>query len=186
MARSAGNRSDPAASEPTEPPVTRRDQSAKGKHVTTQDGTDRDAGASEGTVVVTETSAGGFTRQICAGHHQLVADEPPPVGDDAGPTPYDLVLAGLGACTSMTVRMYADRKRWPLENIRVTLRHSRIHAKDCADCETVNGHIDQIDCGIELAGDLDDTQRQRLLYIAERCPVHQTLTSEVHITTSLS
>ena len=154
--------------------------------MTTQGEIDRDAASAEGTVIVTETGAGGFTRQISAGHHQLVADEPPPVGDDAGPTPYDLVLAGLGACTSMTVRMYADRKGWPLEEIRVTLRHSRIHATDCADCETKNGYIHQIDCDVELTGDLDDTQRQRLLYIAERCPVHQTLTSEVRITTSLS
>ncbi|MDT5207839.1 MAG: putative redox protein [Mycobacterium sp.] len=154
--------------------------------MTTQDDAGRSAGASEGTVMVTETSARGFTRQISAGHHQLVADEPPPVGNDTGSTPYDLVLAGLGACTSMTVRMYADRKRWPLDKIRVTLRHSRIHANDCADCETTNGYIDQIDCGVELSGDLDDAQRQRLLYIAERCPVHQTLTSEVRITTSLS
>jgi putative redox protein len=169
-----------------EPPDTRRDQAAKGSGVTTQDGTERDARSSEGTVIVTETSSGGFMRQISAGHHQLMADEPPPVGDDTGPTPYDLVLAGLGACTSMTVRMYADRKRWPLDEIRVTVRHSRIHAKDCADCETRNGYIDQIDCDVELTGDLDDAQRQRLLYIAERCPVHQTLTSEVRITTSLS
>lgn len=94
-------------------------------------------------------------------------------------------VAALGACTSMTVRMYADRKGWPLERVRVTLRHSRIHAKDCADCETIKGLIDHIEREIELAGDLDDTQRQRLLQIAERCPVHQTLTSEVHIATSL-
>jgi putative redox protein len=154
--------------------------------MTTQDDAGRAPGASEGTVVVTETGAGSFTRQISAGHHQLVADEPSPVGAGAGPTPYDLVLAGLGACKSMTVRMYADRKRWPLDEIRVTLRHSRIHAKDCADCETTNGYIDQIDCDVELTGDLDDTQRQRLLHIAERCPVHQTLTSEIRITTSLS
>lgn len=154
--------------------------------MTTQDDAGPAEGASEGTVVVTETSAGGFTRQISAGHHHLLADEPPPVGDDAGPTPYDLLLAALGACKSMTVRMYADRKQWPLDQIRVTLRHSRIHAKDCADCETVNGHIDQIDCDVELTGNLDDAQRQRLLYIAERCPVHQTLTSEVRITTTLS
>ena len=154
--------------------------------MTTQGETGRDAASSEGTVIVTETGAGGCTRQIAAGRHRLVADEPSPVGDDTGPTPYDLVLAGLGACTSMTVRMYADRKRWPLERIRVTLRHSRIHAKDCADCEPSNGWIDHIDRGIELTGDLDDTQRQRLLHIAERCPVHQTLTSEVRITTSLS
>jgi putative redox protein len=152
--------------------------------MTTQGETD--ARSSEGTVIVTETAARGYTREIAAGHHQLVADEPPPVGGDSGPTPYDLLVAGLGACTSMTVRMYADRKGWPLEQIRVTLRHSRIHARDCADCETKSGHIDQIDCYVALTGDLDDAQRQRLLYIAERCPVHQTLTSEVRITTSLS
>ena len=154
--------------------------------MTTQGETGRDAESSEGTVIVTETRAGGYSQQIAAGHHRLVADEPRPIGDDIGPTPYDLLLAGLGACTSMTVRMYADRKRWPLERIRVTLRHSRIHAKDCADCETSNGWIDHIDRGVELTGDLDDTQRQRLLHIAERCPVHQTLTSEVRIATSLS
>jgi putative redox protein len=86
----------------------------------------------------------------------------------------------------MTVRMYADRKGWPLEQIQVTLRHSRIHAKDCADCETGNAWITHIDRDIELTGELDDVQRQRLLLIAERCPVHQTLTSEVQITTSLT
>ena len=154
--------------------------------MTTQGETGRDAASSEGTVIVTGTSAGGYTEQITAGHHRLVADESRPIGDDIGPTPYDLLLAALGACTSMTVRMYADRKRWPLERIRVTLRHSRIHAKDCADCETTNGWIDYIDRDVELTGDLDDTQRQRLLHIAERCPVHQTLTSEVHVATSLS
>jgi len=116
----------------------------------------------------------------------LSPTSPRPIGDDIGPTPYDLLLAGLGACTSMTVRMYADRKRWPLERIRVTLRHSRIHATDCADCETSTAWIDHIDCDVELTGDLDDTHRQRLLHIAERCPVYQTLTSEVHIATSLS
>jgi putative redox protein len=142
--------------------------------------------SSEGTVIVAEAGTGTYTQQITAGHHQLVADEPPPIGDDAGPTPYDLLLAALGSCTSMTVRMYADRKGWPVERVQVTLRHKRIHAKDCADCETKIGWIDQIDRDIELTGDLDDTQRQRLLQIAERCPVHQTLKSEVHITTSLS
>ena len=146
--------------------------------MTTQGETGRDAASSEGTVIVTETAAGSYTQQIAAEHHRLVADEPRPIGDDTGPTPYDLLLAALGACTSMTVRMYADRKRWPLERIRVTLRHSRIHAKDCADCETKNGWIDHIVRDVELTGDLDDTQRQRLLQIAERCPVHQTLTSE--------
>lgn len=146
--------------------------------------TGRDATSAEGTVTVTETGSGTYTQEITAGRHRLIADEPRPVGDDAGPNPYDLVLAGLGACTSMTVRMYANRKDWPLERIRVTLRHSRIHAEDCADCETKKGWVNQIDLDIELTGELDDTQRQRLLQIAERCPVHQTLTSEVHITTS--
>ena len=141
--------------------------------------------ASEGTVTVAETGAGNYRQQITAGHHQLVADEPRPIGDDAGPTPYDLLLAGLGACTSMTVRMYANRKGWPLEQVRVTLRHSRIHAEDCAECETTKGWISHIDRDIELIGDLDDSQRQRLLSIAERCPVHHTLTSEVNVTTSL-
>ena len=143
------------------------------------------AASSEGTVTVTESGSGTYTQQITAGHHALVADEPGPIGDDAGPTPYDLLLAALGACTSMTVRMYADHKGWPLDRVQVTLRHSRIHAKDCADCETTNGFIDHIDRAIELAGDLDDAQRQRLLDVAERCPVHQTLTSEVQITTAL-
>ncbi|OBA63059.1 osmotically inducible protein C [Mycobacterium sp. 1100029.7] len=140
---------------------------------------------SEGTVTVAETGTGTYTQQITAGHHQLLADEPAPVGDDAGPTPYDLLLAALGACTSMTIRMYANRKSWPLEHVRVTLRHSRIHAKDCADCETTVGFIDHIDRQIELTGDLDDSQRDRLLLIAERCPVHQTLTSQVRVATSL-
>src|ERR1700759_942355 len=141
--------------------------------------------AHESTVVVTEYGSGGYTQHMVAGRHLLVSDEPSPIGRDEGPTPYDLVLAGLGACTSMTVRMYADRKGWPLERVRVTLRHARIHAKDCADCETTKGWIDHIDRDVELAGDLDDTQRQRLLAIAERCPVHQTLTSEVDVATSL-
>lgn len=138
----------------------------------------------EGTVIVTETGTGTYTQEIIAGQHRLTADEPRPVGDDAGPTPYDLLLAGLGACTSMTVRMYADRKGWPLERVRVALRHSRIHAKDCADCDTTIGWIAQIDREIELSGDLDDGQRQKLMDIAERCPVHQTLTGEVRITTT--
>jgi len=137
-------------------------------------------------VIVTETGSGTYTQRITAGHNELAADEPQPIGTDAGPTPYDLLLAALGACTSMTVRIYANRKGWPLEQIRVTLRHSRIHAEDCAECETTKGWIDHIDRDIELAGDLDDEQRQRLRYIADRCPVHQTLTSEVDIATSLS
>jgi putative redox protein len=144
-----------------------------------------DVASSEGAVTVTEKGTGTYTQQITVGDHRLIADEPRPIGDDAGPTPYDLLLAGLGACTSMTVRMYADRKGWPLERVQVTLRHSRIHAEDCAQCETTKGWISHIDREIELIGDLDDTQRERLMAIAERCPVHQTLTSEVDIATSM-
>ncbi|MGV0813281.1 OsmC family protein [Mycolicibacterium boenickei] len=149
----------------------------------TTEGSARGAASPDGAVTVAESGSGTYTQQITVGRHRLIADEPLPIGDDAGPNPYDLVLAGLGACTSMTVRMYANRKGWPLEHVRVTLRHSRIHAKDCADCETAKGMIDHVDREIELVGDLDDTQRQRLMDIAERCPVHQTLTSSVHITT---
>ncbi|MHA3023420.1 OsmC family protein [Mycobacterium sp. BMJ-28] len=141
--------------------------------------------STEGTVIVTETGTGPYTQEIIAGEHRLTADEPRPVGDDDGPTPYDLLLAGLGACTSMTVRMYANRKDWPLRQVRVTLRHSRIHAKDCAECETTIGWISQIDREIELTGDLDDGQRQKLMDIAERCPVHQTLTGQVRISSTL-
>jgi putative redox protein len=138
-----------------------------------------------GAVTVSESGSGTYTQQITAGQHRLVADEPRPIGDDAGPNPYDLVLAGLGACTSMTLRMYANRKGWPLDSVRVTLRHSRIHAEDCARCETTKGWIGHIDRDIELTGALDDSQRQRLLQIADQCPVHQTLTSEIDIRTSL-
>jgi putative redox protein len=141
---------------------------------------------SEGTVTVTETGTGTYTQQVTVGRHQLVADEPQPIGDDEGPTPYDLLLAALGACTSMTVRMYANRKGWRLDRIQVTLQHKRIHAQDCADCETKVGWVSHIDRAIEITGDLDEVQRQQLMHIAERCPVHQTLTSEVDVTTSLT
>jgi putative redox protein len=141
--------------------------------------------APAGVVTVSEAGSGSYTQEITAGHHRLVADEPRPIGDDAGPNPYELVLAGLGSCTSMTLRMYADRKGWPLDSVRVTLRHSRIHAEDCAHCETTKGWIGHIDRDIELTGALDDSQRQRLLQIADQCPVHQTLTSEIDISTSL-
>ncbi|MFL0242336.1 OsmC family protein [Mycobacterium sp. SMC-18] len=139
----------------------------------------------EGTVTVVESGSGTYTQEIIAGGHRLIADEPRPFGDDAGPSPYDLLLSALGACTSMTIRMYAAKKGLPLEQVRVSLRHSRIHAKDCAECETQQGMVDHIDRDIELIGDLDDDQREKLLAIAERCPVHRTLTSSVHVSTSL-
>jgi putative redox protein len=138
----------------------------------------------EGQVVVSENGDGQLGQRITAGRHVLTADEPAPVGYDKGPAPYDLLLAALGACTSMTVRMYADRKQWPLERITVHLRHSRIHASDCADCETRSGRLDRIERVIRLDGDLDGVQRRRLLEIADKCPVHRTLRSEVDIRTT--
>ena len=140
----------------------------------------------EGVVVVTESGTGGYAQQITVGPHRLTADEPRPIGTDTGPAPYDLVLAGLGACTSMTVRMYAERKKWPLEKVTVTLRHHRVHAKDCADCETVVGQIDHIERVLRFEGDLDDEQRQRLAEIADKCPVHRTLHSEIIVHTTVA
>ena len=102
-------------------------------------------------------------------------------GLDSGPGPYDLLLAALGACTSMTVRLYADRKQWSLKRVMVRLKHGRIYATDCADCETKEGMIDHIDRTITFEGELDAEQRQRLMEIADKCPVHRTLTSEVII-----
>lgn len=138
----------------------------------------------DGAVRVAESGPGRLTQQVSARRHRLTADEPHPVGDDAGPNPYDLLLAALGACTSMTVRMYADRKQWPLERIVVDSRHFRIHAKDCADCETATGMVDRIERNITLIGSLDADQRAKLLDIADRCPVHRTLRSEVSIQTA--
>jgi len=136
-------------------------------------------------VVVTESDARPYGQRITAGGHQLVADEPAAIGGaDSGPTPYDLLLAGLGACTAITVRMYADRKGWPLRQTTVRLRHQRIHAKDCADCETRTGQMDQIERELQFEGELTDSQRARLLDIAERCPVHRTLHSEVLVATT--
>jgi uncharacterized OsmC-like protein/alpha/beta superfamily hydrolase len=137
----------------------------------------------EGLVVVSESGTGAFAQNVAVGRHRLAADELAPIGTDTGPSPYDFLLAGLGACTSMTVRMYAQRKKWPLERVTVSLRHSRIHAQDCANCETETGQVDRIERVIHFDGDLDDDQRQRLLEIADKCPVHRTLRSETIIDT---
>jgi len=135
-------------------------------------------------VVVRETRAGRFQQEIKAGRHRLLADEPIVAGGlDSGLSPYDLVLAGLGACTSMTLRLYAERKALPLDRVTVRLAHSRIHAADCENCETKEGMLDRIDRVIALAGELDEDQRRRLLEIADKCPVHRTLTSEIDIRT---
>lgn len=121
------------------------------------------------------------------GGHRLVADEPAGVGGiDSGPSPYDLLLAALGACRAMTLRMYADRKALPMQGVSVLLRHAKIHAADCQTCETRQGWVDRIERLITLDGDLDGTTRARLLDVADKCPVHRTLTSEVDIRTALS
>jgi uncharacterized OsmC-like protein len=139
----------------------------------------------EGEVIV-RGDATGFAQQISVGRHRLAADEPVAVGGtNTGPTPYDLFLAALGSCTSMTVAMYARRKAWPLESVTVRLRHSRIHAVDCANCETKEGRLDRIDVSIELSGDLTEEQRMRLGEIAGKCPVHRTMTSEIDIQTRI-
>ena len=124
--------------------------------------------------------------EVTADAHTLVADEPLSVGGtDAGPNPYEYLLVALGSCTAMTLRLYADRKGWPLESITVGLSHQKVHARDCEECETGDGKIDHIGLELELEGPLEDAQRRRLLEIAERCPVHRTLESEVMMETGL-
>jgi uncharacterized OsmC-like protein len=132
--------------------------------------------------VVVRGNASGFLQEVVSGKHHLRADEPMSVGgSDAGPGPYDYLLIALGVCTSMTVGLYARRKQWPLENINVSLRHSRIHAKDCEECETKEGMLDRIDVEVELTGSLTAEQNAKLMEIAAKCPVHRTLTSEINI-----
>jgi len=134
--------------------------------------------------VVVRGSAAGFSQEIHAGSHRLRSDEPASAGGtDTGPSPYDLLLAALGACTSMTVAMYARRKAWPLEEVTVHLRHSKIHATDCAECETKEGMLDRIERDIHFAGPLTGEQQSKLVEIADKCPVHRTLTSEIDIET---
>jgi putative redox protein len=136
-------------------------------------------------VLVAESGHGRFGQVMLDGRHMLVADEPAKAGgDDAGPGPYELLLMALGACTSMTLRMYAARKSLPLERVEVRLKRRKIHAEDCADCETKVGMIDRIEREIELVGPLDAEQRQQLMAIANKCPVHRTLTNEVKIDTT--
>ena len=132
-------------------------------------------------------SASGLVQEIAIGPHRLVADEPLSAGGtDTGPNPYDLLLAALGSCTSMTLAMYARRKGWPLESVTVRLRHSHVHAADCETCETQVGRLDHIHRNVELTGPLTEEQRARLLEIAMKCPVHRTLTSKIVIDTHLT
>ncbi|MFY9821555.1 MAG: OsmC family protein [Thermoanaerobaculia bacterium] len=128
----------------------------------------------------------GFAQQIVAGQHRFAVDEPASVGGTGtGPTPYDLILAGLGACTSMTLRLYADAKKIPLEGVSVRLRHGKVHAADCATCDTKAAKIDRIEREIELHGPLTVEQRLRLMEIADRCPVHRTMTTGIEVVSRL-
>ena len=137
--------------------------------------------------VIVRGGGTGFSQEVSIGRHRLAADEPLEAGGtDTGPSPYDLLLAALGTCTSMTLAMYARRKGWALEGVVVRLRHAKIHAEDCRDCETKEGKIDRIEREITLEGRLGGEERARLLEIADRCPVHRTLTSEVSIQTRLA
>ena len=132
--------------------------------------------------VVVRGDARSFEQQIAVGRHNLVADEPVSAGGgDAGPDPYDYLLASLGVCTSMTVGFYARRNKMPLENIKVSLWHSRIYATDCEECETKQGMLDRIEVEVELTGPLSEAQHAKLMEIAAKCPVHRTLTSEINI-----
>ncbi|MDV7340399.1 bifunctional alpha/beta hydrolase/OsmC family protein [Terasakiella sp. A23] len=143
--------------------------------------------AVEGSVVVAETGAGKFINQIVTGSgHVITGDEPERVGgNNTGATPYDLLLAALGACKSMTMRMYADRKGYKLDRAEVRLRHDKIHAADCETCETEKGKVDQIKTEITIKGDLTDEERQKIFEIAEKCPVHRTITNELVIEAEL-
>ncbi len=134
--------------------------------------------------VTVHTPASGFRTGVAVRQHALVADEPTEVGGtDQGPTPYDLLAAALGTCTAMTIRMYADRKRWPLTGVTVQVEHDRLHATDCANCETAEGKIDRLRRTLTFDGDLSAEQRARLTEIADRCPVHRTLEGEIVIET---
>ena len=132
--------------------------------------------------VVVRGDARSFKQEVDVGKHHVIADEPESTGGgDAGPDPYDYLLTSLGVCTSMTVGLYARRKQIPLENVTVSLSHSRIYAKDCEECETEAGMLDRIDVEVELTGSLSAEQHAKLMEIAGKCPVHRTLTSEINI-----
>ena len=136
--------------------------------------------------VVTRIGPSGYTTDIMAQGHSLVADEPVSMGGNGlGPSPYEYLMSGLGACTAITLRMYSDRKQWPLTGVTIKLNHQKIHAADCETCETKAGKLDQIEREIELSGPLDEQQKQRLMQIADRCPVHRTLHSEIVVKSKL-
>ena len=139
-----------------------------------------------GTVIVATAGTGLYEQVLLDGRHALRADEPVAVGGgDAGPGPYELLLMALGSCTSMTISMYANRKKWPVDQVIVRLRHERVHADDCVNCEDPKSKIDRISLSLEFVGALDETQRARLVEISKQCPVHRTLSSKSDIRTEL-
>lgn len=141
----------------------------------------------KGSVVVAERGDGKFTQVMLDGEHVLLADEPREAGgDDRGPSPYGLLLMALGSCTSMTLRLYAARKGWPVERVTVRLRHFRDYLVDCEACENKDMKMERIERVIDFTGDLDDAQRAKLLEIANKCPVHRTLESKIHIDSRLA
>jgi uncharacterized OsmC-like protein len=136
--------------------------------------------------VLVRSGPSRYVQSMSVGPHVLQADEPSEYGgNDVGPNPYELLLAALGACTSMTVRMYAERKQWPLEGVQVNLSYAKIHAEDCAECETKIGMVDRIELAVSFTGDLSQEQQRKLMEIANKCPVHRTLVSRVEIATRL-
>jgi putative redox protein len=140
----------------------------------------------ERTGVIVRGAASGYAQRVTVGRHELTADEPIDAGGtDTGPSPYDLLSAALGTCTSMTIAYFARKRQWPLESVTVQVRHSKVHAADCTSCDSKEVRIDRLERTIALVGPLNDEQRQELLRIAERCPVHRTLTSKIDIRTSL-
>jgi uncharacterized OsmC-like protein len=137
--------------------------------------------------VVVTSGLSGYVQNISIGPHRIQADELDDSGShDDGPNPYELLLAALGACSGMTVRMYAERKQWPLQSVQIRLVYSRIHAEDCTQCDTNKGMLDRIEMDISFTGDLSNDQRHRLAEIANYCPVHRTLVSEIQIQTRLT
>ncbi|HKJ62004.1 MAG TPA: bifunctional alpha/beta hydrolase/OsmC family protein, partial [Hyphomicrobiales bacterium] len=145
-----------------------------------------DAPAEDDAVIVSETGQGKFQQNVSIGPHRMLADEPASVGGaNTGPTPYDYVAIGLGACTSMTIRMYAERKQIPLEHVEVLIRHEKRHADDCVDCESASSRVDHFDRTLRFRGDLTDEQRAKLTEIADKCPVHRTLEAGARVTTEV-
>jgi putative redox protein len=156
------------------------------KYLDMPDARSSEAEGSDGWVTA-RTGDSGYYTEVRAGSHSLVADEPQDRGGtDLGPSPYEYLAAALGTCTGMTLRMYADRKEWPLEGVTVRIKHSKVHAEDCENCETESGKIDELIREVRVEGDLTTEQKERLLEIADKCPVHRTLKGEIRVRTELA